>query len=203
MDLPTELRLKIYEMLFEESDPVVLRSEQPPTFNTIPPHFFSQTGFAIASVCRQIRSEVLPIIYGGRTFQIDSRHLPDLVAEKFLVNIGNLRKYLRFLKVGRYADSLWSRPDMFNRFLTCPNLQHVNFHVHAIGKTPENFAKFFHKSARPWLNAIAKQSGSKDSSLTTVSFSNLPDSWPGADWNSEGGKKLTTMIKALMDNESF
>ncbi|KAI9661049.1 MAG: hypothetical protein M1821_009376 [Bathelium mastoideum] len=202
MDLPIELRLKIYQMLFDSSDPVILRSDRPPTFTTTPSHFFSQSNLAITGVCRQIRSEILPVVYGGRTFQIDSPLIPDLVVEKFLVNIGNLRKHLRFLRVGRYADSHWSRPDMFNRFLTCPNLRRVHFHVHAIGKSPEDFARFFYKSARLWLHDVAPKEVHGQPGLDIISFSNLPNSWPGNDWNENGGKNLTNLIKALLDDES-
>lgn len=202
MDLPTELRLKIYQMLFEDNDPVILQSKQPPTFTTTPPHFFSRTSLAIASVCRQIRFEVIPIIFGERTFQIDCPHVPDLVVEKFLLNIGASRKHLRFLEIGRYADSHWSRPDMFNRLLTCPNLRRIHFRVHAIGKTPEDYAKFFYKSARLWLNVVAHCDRVGPSGLEVISFSNLPECWPGSDWNERGGSKLRAMVKALIENES-
>ncbi|KAL9072288.1 MAG: hypothetical protein Q9157_005158 [Trypethelium eluteriae] len=203
LKLPTELRLKIYQMLYEDSDTIVLRSEQPPTFSIIPSRFFSRTNLAIAAVCRQVRFEVLPIIYGERTFQIDSPHVPDLVVDQFLAHIGDLRKHLRFLKVGRYANSHWSRPDMFNRFLACPNLRHIHFHVHAICKTPEEYAQFFYKSARLWLNVVSSRGGKEYSALDMVSFSNLPDCWPGGDWNDNGGSRLRAIIRVVMDEESF
>ena len=201
MDLPPELRLKIYRMLFEDSDPVIIRSERPPTFTTIPSHFFSSVNLAIASVCRQIRFEVLQVVFGERSFQVDCPHVPDLVVDRFLLNIGTSRKYLRFLEVGKYADSHWSRPDMFNRLLTCSNIRHLHFRVHAIGKTPEDYAMFFYKSARRWLNTIAKDDGNEHSGLEMVSFSNLPDCWPGENWNEDGGRRLRTMIRSLMDEE--
>ena len=202
MDLPVELRLKVYKMLFEASNPVILRSERPPTFASTPSQFFSQKSLAIANVCRQIRFEVLPVIYGERTFCIDSPYVPDLVVENFLVNIGSSRKYLRFLDVGRYADSHWSRPDMFHRLLTCPNLQHVHFRVHAIGKTPEKYAEFFYKSARLWLNMRLQNNEKKRSGLEIVTFSNLPIGWHGGEWNENGGERLKIMIRELMDGDS-
>ncbi|KAI9698607.1 MAG: hypothetical protein M1820_007406 [Bogoriella megaspora] len=194
LNLPTELRLEIYRHLFNSTPTVTLSSTRPPTFQTDPPNYFSASNLAITNVCRQIRAEVLPVVYSERKFKVEASLIPDFVVSSFVNRLGDKKVLLRDVEIESYANSGWARPEMWRVLRECTGLRRVRVRVHAVSGEVEGYARFFAESAKVWLEE-GRLKGGRCRALDMLEFCGLPEEWDG-----DGGaeKKLKECIQAFM-----
>ncbi|KAI9693584.1 MAG: hypothetical protein M1820_009150 [Bogoriella megaspora] len=141
MTLPAEIRNIIYDMVIGRDDVWVhlFKGEKKPR----------ETQSSISFVNKQIRHEIIPIIYANRHFHF----VNDLVAEQYLNMIGIGVKYLRDISVP--FDVNTPSKDFFKRLRACTRLKVLSIRLsnrHGTGSVSlGELAGYFLHFAKPWF----------------------------------------------------
>ena len=123
---------------------------------------FSAKSLSIARVSSQIRHEVLPVLYGRRTFSItEQTSLCD-----FLLRLKYHRIYLRSLDVDSHLYGKIA-VRIFRYLKECPHLQRLA--IFPEYDLPDASAEQMYEDAKEWIRHVAIARGNKHAALEILS----------------------------------